>query len=167
MVVENKYGAVMSDAGDSGGPVYTPQQEAVGIVKAKGMPGTKDENKLFFMAIDQYAHFGLGIISESFKVTSVPVNWRFTMNRPREVPIYFDGFPRFPVKITVSYIQCPDRYNCKESKETKNFPQPSPLKIQYVCSGLPLKYPMEVYAVIGLEDATGKRSNKAFNFSCM
>lgn len=164
--VRSNNGDFMAKGGDSGAPTYTSDCKAAGIVSYGGIEDTENEKDFFFMPIDRYSEMGLSVISDRFKITDVPSNWTFKSQKPRTVPIYFKGHPRFPVKATFGHVECPPGWTCKEQEYTISKGQASPIKIDFICSGSPIHVTQKFRGFISLTDSVDEHSSVNFNFTC-
>lgn len=75
-----------------------------------------------------------GKVCKPFKIASVP---DVTIQRPgtMTVPVNFEGFPFFPVVLTLDIISCPPGNTCSFSPKTYTEEQESPIVFTYGCGG--------------------------------
>lgn len=75
-----------------------------------------------------------GKVCKPFKITSIP---DVTIQRPGSttVPVNFEGFPFFPVVLTLEIIECPPGNTCSFSPKTYTEEQESPIVFTYGCGG--------------------------------
>jgi hypothetical protein len=75
-----------------------------------------------------------GKVCKPFKITSIP---DVTAQRPNSVnvPVNFEGFPYFPVTLTVEYTSCPAGETCTGGTVVHNTPEDSPFVFSVECSG--------------------------------
>lgn len=75
-----------------------------------------------------------GKVCKPFKITSIP---DVTAQRPNSVnvPVNFEGFPYFPVTLTVEYTSCPAGETCTGGTVVHNTPEDSPFVFSFECSG--------------------------------
>lgn len=75
-----------------------------------------------------------GKVCKPFKITSIP---DVTIQRPgtQIVPVNFEGFPYFPVTMTIENILCPPNNTCGNATIVFSAEQESPLKFQFSCTG--------------------------------
>jgi len=81
-----------------------------------------------------YRIFHDGKVCTPFKITSIP---DVTIQRPGSttVPVNFEGFPFFPVVLTLENIVCPPGNTCSFSPKTYATEQESPIIFTYGCGG--------------------------------
>ena len=75
-----------------------------------------------------------GTVCKPFKITSIP---DVTIQRPGSttVAVNFEGFPFFPVVLTLEIIECPQGNTCSFSPKTYAAEQDSPIIFTYGCGG--------------------------------
>ena len=73
-----------------------------------------------------------GKVCKPFKITSIPDT---TIQRPNTetIPVNFEGFPFFPVVLTLEYLVCPT--TCSNGSKTYSSPQESPFTFTFSCGG--------------------------------
>jgi hypothetical protein len=129
--VHNAQNQVMTDNGDSGGPVFGTNA-AYGIVHGRGGPSTPQKNDLFYMPIERFAILGLEVIKEPFALSSIPnVTGQQNINIP--VQVNFTGHPPFPVLRHTAVVSCPTGWICDAYDETYTTATGSPLRFNFLC----------------------------------
>jgi hypothetical protein len=75
-----------------------------------------------------------GKVCKPFKITSIP---DVTIPYPGTtvIPVNFDGFPYFPVTMTIENVFCPPDNDCTGGTAVFSVEQESPLSIEVSCSG--------------------------------
>lgn len=130
--VHNAQNKVMTEQGDSGGPVYGTNA-AYGIVHGRGGTGTPTRNDLYFMPIERLAGLGLSVVTEPFALSSIPnVSGPQGVNIPAQV--FFTGYTHFPVKRHTQIISCASGWDCSDYDGTYSTASASPLTFNFLCS---------------------------------
>lgn len=133
--VHNANNEVMTDNGDSGGPVFGPDDNsAYGIIH--GHPGADkpDHNDLLFMPIERLSALNVSVLTEPFEITSIP-DASGPIGGVVPITINFKGVPRFPVAFTVKNLICPDPWVCPDGSGEFTTNVPSPLQLGLICDG--------------------------------
>ena len=132
--VHNANNELMTDFGDSGGPVFGPNDNsAYGVIH--GHPGADkpDHNDLLFMPIERLASLGVSVLTDPFEITSIPDVSGPNGSLP--VVINFKGVPRFPVKAEVKVVFCPPQWECTGGTVEFTDNSASPLTFGWTCNG--------------------------------
>jgi hypothetical protein len=81
-----------------------------------------------------YRIFHDGEVCTPFKITSIP---DVTIPYPGTtvIPVNFEGFPYFPVTMTIENVSCPPDNECTGGTAVFSVEQESPLSIEVSCSG--------------------------------
>lgn len=126
-------GKIVSKKGDSGGPVYLSSGSAVGLtVAGDDVPNHVFYGAMYAMSIDKLARYGLSVITEPFKVTSVP-DVSAPMNTLVPVNVNFTGYPRFPLRLEIVNVSCPPAWNCSSGGGEVADTQASPIAYTWSC----------------------------------
>ena len=121
---------VMSEFGDSGGPVFR-NNSAYGVIHGRGDTGTPYVNDMFYMPIERLSSLGVSVLTEPFEITSIP-----DVSGPNGVipiAVNFRGVPRFPVTVTIEPVTCPPPWQCFPASGQYTTNQPSPLMVGWSC----------------------------------
>lgn len=153
ILVHNPNGLVMTKGGDSGGPVFGTNS-AYGLVHARGQLGTPTRDDLYFMPIERLSLLGLSVLTEPFEIESIP---DVSGSPPSiQVNVNFQGYPRFPVDLTVDIVSCPAGWTCTGGTLQYANNVPSPLSYLFGCQpGDPSDLPVVFTVRTSLKDASG------------
>ena len=128
--VHNANNDVMSENGDSGGPVFR-SKSAYGVIHGRGDTGTPYVNDMFYMPIERLSSLGVSVLTESFEITSIPD--ASGPNGIIEIPVNFKGVPRFPVAVTIEPVTCPPPWECFPASGEFTTNQPTPFMVGWSC----------------------------------
>ena len=130
--VHNANGDLMTDAGDSGGPVFDDFGIAFGLVHGRGGNGPY-ANDLYFMPIDRIEVLGVAVMTEAFEIAMIP-----STSGPQGTDIgaevHYKGHPRFPVTRRTINTSCPANWNCPNYIGTYAPYTPSALTFNFRCT---------------------------------
>lgn len=130
--VHNVSNQVMTNSGDSGGPVFGTKT-AYGIVHGRGGAGTPTRNDLYFMPVERFEVLDISVVTEPFRLDNIPsVSGPHNVNIPAEVN--FKGYLRFPLKRQTQIVSCATGWNCSDYNQTYTTNVPSPLTFNYRCN---------------------------------
>ncbi len=150
--VHNVNGQVMTEGGDSGGPVFG-SDTAYGLVHGRGGSGTATHDDMYFMPIENISSLGISVLTKKFKVENIPS----VSGSPSSIPvnINFSGYPRFPVDATVEIVTCPDGWACTGGTTQYTSNIPSPLSYNWGCNPGTSSLPVVFTVRTMLKDASG------------
>ena len=130
--VHNANDELMTDFGDSGGPVFgANDNSAYGVIHGHPADDKPDHNDLLFMPIERLSILGVSVLTEPFEITSIP-----DVSGPNGVipiAVNFRGVPRFPVTVTIEPVTCPPPWQCFPASGQYTTNQPSPLMVGWSC----------------------------------
>lgn len=144
----------MNAGGDSGGPVFSGEaghRSAYGIVHARGA-GDRI-NHLYFMPIERLSILGISTLTSPFKIEGAPDVSGPSPSIP--VNVNFNGYPRFPVDLTLEVISCPAGWTCTGGTKRYTTNIPSPMTFTWGCDSSAPDWPKHFRVRTSLKDASG------------
>lgn len=130
--VHNANNLVMTEEGDSGGPVFGTDT-AYGIVHGRGGPGTPTHDDMYFMPVERFSALGVSVVTVPFSLDSL-ANVSGPHNTDIPAQVFYKGFPRFPVKRVTKNVTCAPGWNCSEYNGTYTTNTASPLTFNFRCT---------------------------------
>ncbi|MBH1485843.1 S1 family peptidase [Stenotrophomonas geniculata] len=129
--VRSDSGALMSVAGDSGGPIFIGDI-AVGINHGHGDSTGPYPNDLYFMPIERISSLGISVLTEPFETTEV-ADIQGNYYVPLPIDVHYSGIPKFPITLTVETIVCPIS-PCGKWEVVFHEKAPTPLNYSWTCA---------------------------------
>lgn len=130
--VRNSNNNVMTESGDSGGPVFGGNS-AHGVVHGRGGPNSPYRNDLFYMPIERISILGVSVITEPFDSDVIP-NASGPHGSLIPIDVNFKGYPKFPVEMTLEVVQCPAGWQCTGGVVNVPTNVPSPFGLTWSCN---------------------------------